>query len=48
MKTIIQAILLIIWMVFSLILVFTIVGIVVVILDEWLDIARKLTDKIIE
>ncbi len=48
MKTLIQAILLIIWMVFSLILVFSIVGIVVVILDEWLDIGRKLTDKIIE
>jgi hypothetical protein len=48
MKTLIQAILLIIWMVFSLILVFSIVGIVVIILDEWLDIGRKLTDKIIE
>jgi hypothetical protein len=48
MKTLIQAILLIIWMVFSLILVFSIVGIVVVVLDEWLDIGRKLTDKIIE
>lgn len=48
MKTLILAIVLIVWMVLTLVLACTIIGIMVIIEGEWGNIGSKLTDKILE
>jgi len=48
MKTIIAAIALIIWMILTLVLVCTIIGVIVILEGSWSSIGEKLVDKIIQ
>jgi hypothetical protein len=48
MKTLIAAIALIIWMVLTLVLVCTIIGVIVIMEGSWPDIGEKLVNKVIE
>ena len=48
MKTLIAAIVLIIWMILTLVLVCTIIGVIVILEGSWSDIGNKLVDKVIQ
>ena len=48
MKTLIAAITLIIWMILTLVLVLSILGVIVVLESSWSNIGEKLVDKILQ
>jgi hypothetical protein len=48
MKTLIAAITLIIWMILTLVLVCTIIGVIVILEGSWPDIGEKLANRVIE
>ena len=48
MKTLIAAIALIIWMILTLVLVCTIIGVIVILDSSWPDIGEKLANRVVE